>query len=373
MKTHKISKIDKSGFVQKNIPIDIHELYSWLEDEKNEQEIFRNLPSKISIDDDGEITYLTPNSDVIADVGNYGQFVYSKNKILPDIIETIVDTAKKLYQTDSLLHQIIVYPPSKSINNDDIFKLPPADIAISDRIIISVGGLESFKLIPLSICPVKVDMNMTCKNCQSFKLPALYSSVLDIQFDSKNSMYVEPSKGIRGGNVKKNPTKRFVILIDLYQNINESAKNITNKLIRFTGKDSKITQQFTEYIKSSDFSLNFNWGDLKDQLCDTKRTNQIFDLLGESTTTKFLSKIKLTYNNTVNNIKKENNIEDICIGLMPKNVKYSEIKSSVLDTIDNYKSEEIKSSSKNVETSFGCGNDEEDFEDIIGDNGEMIF
>lgn len=337
-------------------------------------EDYVNLPDILTINDDGEIIMQKQKYDLPI-LGFNREITYNKNnKKIPEILERIVDQICRNFVVEKSFGSISIYPPmsKKYKNKVHAITIPASDISISKRFFISVGSDENLTFKPQKyFCNDDLTVQYFCKNGECLCSNGVPNTGLNIELDSEISVSEKPKKGFRGGKQRKDPFRRYFVVLDYDSDPNKHIKYISSKFGEYMGKDNEYANTIAEKLKEGS---NYFSADKIDQAFDKMKTHgpAAIDKLKTSFKSFIPEGKEKLIDRLTAKLKKyieKNDIRDEVYGIVPKNFNYSTIiedaKQSYNDGANGKVAEIQGNKNDDGEDSDDCEDiDYEDVEDV---------
>jgi len=142
---------------------------------------------------------------------------WDKEDAKPEMITTLISDAKNLFQLqeDVTTCKATLIPPTS-----DQFNIEKTMLKTGYRIVLVVGTNESFKLTASS-----ATKTLMLSDGEAFGIPFCYASGINIEYDN-SSIKTEFRKGFRQKIVRKNVSKRHILILDYNINSEKVVKII---------------------------------------------------------------------------------------------------------------------------------------------------
>jgi hypothetical protein len=172
-------------------------------------DIGRLIPLKRSIDTEGV-------DDFYNNLIKQGSVLdmYTWEKDFPEFITGIINQVKGLFNLGENLKsfRVSLYPPAL-VTSKNVTKIPKSNLNILTRIVICAGHRESFEM-EIAAGGHNATCNYLCGTNEGFQIASGSAPAVTFKYDDTIVGKMPPRKGFRTNTVKKDPTKRFIIIVD---------------------------------------------------------------------------------------------------------------------------------------------------------------
>lgn len=140
----------------------------------------------------------------------------------PDIIDTIAEDIKTSFKIDSDNYVFMIYNQPKKI--DGKYLKESLDIINPNKKVLRRVMISTIdEIVDISISEfVQVTDKIRIKAWEAFVAAPFFSSLIDYKFNNTPGDKLEAKKGFRPTIIKKDPSKRFVLIFDFLEKKEES-------------------------------------------------------------------------------------------------------------------------------------------------------
>ena len=172
-------------------------------------DINRLIPLKRQLDTDGIEEFY---QEIVGQQTVDDTFVWEKD--FPPFILGIVNQVKNMFKIDNEVksYKVTLYPPAL-IKSRDEHTIPKTPLNILTRVVICAGHRESFE-ISIAAGGHNATCNYLAAAGDAFQIVSGSAPAVTLTFDDNIIGKLPPRKGFRTNTIKKDPTKRFVIVVD---------------------------------------------------------------------------------------------------------------------------------------------------------------
>lgn len=257
IKQKKIAQIDSSLFsTRRRIEASFKDINDWANGLKIKSTSDKINISNFKTDNEGNIQKTLIENNVFK--------FFSEDSLKPSFLEDIILQLKLIYNIkhDNSKYSAIIYYPIEKKDKfiPEEFVIKPANSDTLSRNVIVIGDKENFTLETCMLTSASCEI--MCGNCESFDIPIGIATGLNIKFDNKNNFKIPPKKGFREIKFKKDPSRRFILIIDFYADKNSLLKSIKSETSKLC-PNNPIINTITESL-----GLNDSTEDLKNPFTD---------------------------------------------------------------------------------------------------------
>ena len=141
-----------------------------------------------------------------------GNYVWESD--FPPFITGIVNQVKNMFKfgNDVKSYKVSLYPPAL-IASKDTHVIAKTPLNILTRVIICSGHRESFE-IAISAGGHNATCNYLCTADDAFQITSGSAPAVTLTYNDSVIGKMPPRKGFRSNVLKKDPTKRYIIVVD---------------------------------------------------------------------------------------------------------------------------------------------------------------
>lgn len=215
--TKSIKKIDSSKFTTKRrIVVEMKESLAWYSEYITQPIKPLKQEARAKLDENGNAVLMKKEFVVPVLSKNYVFFSTACQK--PKFITDLINQMRLFFNivNDVNGQSVYLYQPTKPEDkfNKEVFTVQTPELTILSRVVVSIGHREAFDLTTDMVEGANCTIN--CNSGECFEIPIGIASKIAIKFDNTTSMKTEEKKGFRSEFLKKEPTKRFVCIIDFH-------------------------------------------------------------------------------------------------------------------------------------------------------------
>lgn len=235
-----MGKIDAASFgVKRRIEIDYQEF-----DE------FMKLQVNNTRDEKSEIDKSKPF------IGTKGEYTWPIECKLPQFLQDLTDEFRAMFQLKSEVESFgfKIWPKATKIDPKQEIKIEPVPtelaMQIGSRIYLTVGSSEHLEIFASARGRSGKGSVQLFEN-YGFLIPIGVSAGLHVIINNATSAKTEPKDGFRSMTFKKNPLKRYFIIIDCKTNSDILIKSIKKETQKANQGDSEKANMLADQITSS--------------------------------------------------------------------------------------------------------------------------
>jgi hypothetical protein len=147
-------------------------------------------------------------------LGEDDEFIWKDTNPIPSFIKTIIRQCKDMFNLNNDIKstKVTIYKSATRISKKE-YTIKRTDMNVASRIIICSGNKEVFNIL-MSAKGQKAESKYTCVKNDAFQISMGLASGIDISFNDMSGITGPPRKGWRNNIIKKDPTQRYVIVVD---------------------------------------------------------------------------------------------------------------------------------------------------------------
>jgi len=172
-------------------------------------DISRLIPLKRQLDVDGIEEFY---EQIVGQETKDDNYVWEKD--FPTYILGIINQVKNMFKFDNEVksYKVTLYPPAFN-KSKDVHTIQKTPLNILTRVIVCAGHRESFE-ISINAGGHNATCNYLCAAGDAFQIVSGSAPAATLTFDDTVIGKLPPRKGFRNNTIKKDPTKRYVIVVD---------------------------------------------------------------------------------------------------------------------------------------------------------------
>lgn len=169
-------------------------------------------------------------------LGESGECIWPKGAEHPPFVLGLWKVAEALFNLKAKVNDFSmrIYPPSETVNTGrtaTIQHVPMEGVlGVASRVVIVVGSNELLGLYS-SAAGRTGEGQLLLQDGWGFEIPLGVAAAVDVSFNDNNSAQRPYQKGFRQSIFRKNPKKRWVIVIDGYTNMDNLLAKVEKKAI----------------------------------------------------------------------------------------------------------------------------------------------
>lgn len=278
-----IGMIDPKAFgTTRKIEMNYNELKSFIDDQKNNtrtppREV---LSSGTSVGHDEKVDLTKPY------IGETGEFVWCPNAKLPTFLTDMTDQIRAMFQLKKEITNfgIRIWEPATKVDNKKEIKVDrvpmQAALSVGARIFLSFGSRENL-ILHASAGGKSGDCTVQLFTDNGFMAPIGYAAGLDATINNGNFATEPPRKGFRSSGFKKDPCRRFFVVVDCITNSQVLSEAVNNEAKKLAGGDTAKENILQSQIKEA---LNLNDIDTVVNAAQSMSVHSDSDVLSTSVT-----------------------------------------------------------------------------------------
>jgi len=189
---------------------------------------------------------LNPYNPVL---GEEGEYIWDDTKEVPNFIRILIKQVKALYdiKDDIKSNKVSIYLNSSTKCKDE-HTIKRSNMNVGSRIILCVGHREVFKIC-VSAGGYGGSGTLLSTSCDSFQILMGLASGVDIIYNDLPFAITPAKKGFREQKLSKDPTKRYIIVIDgiadadvLINSLNKNLDKINRENINNSDVDDIVNK-----------------------------------------------------------------------------------------------------------------------------------
>lgn len=140
-------------------------------------------------------------------------------------------------------------PPAVRATTRSTHTILRAPMTVAARIIVCIGSREEFTLVA-SAGATSGTGHVACISGDAFQVTLGVASAADISFNDSTSYTMEARPGFRASQIKKDPCKRYVLVVDGLVNATVLMEEIKRKAAAISGGNTEVADRITAQMAS---------------------------------------------------------------------------------------------------------------------------
>ena len=211
---------------------------------------------KIDVDYKEFDEFMTSIKDQVPTLGKQNEYIWPIGSTAPQFLLDLGDQLRALFNLKSEVSSLgfTIYPKAKKVDPNKETKIDhvPTDMAlqIGSRIFGTIGSQESLDLFASSMGK-KATGNMRLLSENFLLAPMGVSAGLDVKYSDSSFVKTEKKAGFRDTGFKKNPLKRYFIVVDCGIDASCLMKAISNEAKKTSNGDAQMEQDINDKLNNA--------------------------------------------------------------------------------------------------------------------------
>jgi hypothetical protein len=173
-----------------------------------------------------------------------GEFIFEDSEDHPVLRDLRIQSRVNFSIGDEITSFKITIKPPRAVKGTEI--IPPTSFNIGSRIVFPVGESESF-----SLSVQGVSQSVYVRRGSAMQLKMEFAGMMKIEYDNGKFLTVKPeTHGFRKVTARKNPEKRYVVIIDGLVNISSLKDVVIKEALSKAGGDEDGARKISSKILS---------------------------------------------------------------------------------------------------------------------------